>query len=75
MILICTSPYRNRGVVYRVGDMITIPDEEGRALLADSPGSFRVDSVADQVTPEPAPPMDGEAPRNTAITRAPRRKG
>lgn len=75
MILVCTSTYRNRGVAYRAGEIITVPDAEGRALLADSPGSFALPEDHDPARVVPTPLMDGTAPANTAITRVPKRKG
>lgn len=73
MRLIVTSPYRSRGVAYRVGEVLDLPDGEAAALLADSPGSFAVEEQPPAPLPATAP-IDGVSPANRAISRAPRRK-
>lgn len=67
MRLIVVSPYRSRETAYRVGEVLDLPDAEAAALLADSPGSFAVEE-------QPPAPLDGKAPANRMIDRAPRRK-
>lgn len=45
MKLTCTSAYRTQSVVYTVGQIIEVKDEEGELLLRDSPGSFEIEQV------------------------------
>lgn len=64
------ADYRERGVNYREGTEIEVPDIEGEHLLSDSPGSFCVDAPE----PEPEQKARKRPARNKAVQGAPKDK-
>jgi hypothetical protein len=68
MILIVTSSYRCRDVVYTPGQVLEVSETEATSLLADAPGCFQVEVSTPDALPEPEPPPD------KMVRVAPRRK-
>ncbi len=56
MRLVVVAPYRAREVAYEVGQVLEVEPRQAQALLADSPGSFRVQ----EDTPRLEPPVTGQ---------------
>lgn len=71
MKLYVVSPYKNRDVYYKAGQVLDVDEEEAKFLMTDSPGSFSKEEPKEEKKAKPkAAKAKKKPPQDKAVKSA-----